>query len=63
MFQELLKAVELEPNKETYSLIIKAYRSHDMNLEADQYQAKLDRLKKLSTKPKRLLRPSRRVII
>ncbi len=63
MFQELLKAVELEPNKETYSLIIKAYRSHDMNLEADQYQAKLDKLKKLSTKPKRLLRPSRRVII
>lgn len=63
MFQELIKAAELEPNRETYSLIIKAYRSHNMAIEADQYQAKLDKLKKLTTKPKRLLRPSRRVIV
>ena len=62
MFQELEKASQLEPNKETYSLLFKAYMSHDMQAEAD---LTADRLKKLnipSGRAKRMLRP-RRVIV
>src|SRR5476651_1628285 len=62
MFQELEKAAELEPNKETYSLLFKAYMNHGMQAEADLIA---DRLKKLivpSGRAKRMLRP-RRVII
>ena len=35
MFQELEKAAELEPNRETYSLLFKAYTNHGMEAEAD----------------------------
>ena len=62
MFQELEKATELEPNKETYTLLYKEYMSHDMQAEADQIA---DRLKKLivpAGRAKRMLRP-RRVIV
>jgi tetratricopeptide (TPR) repeat protein len=62
MFHELEKAAELEPNRETYSLLLKAYKGHDMQAEADIIQ---DRLKKLivpSGRAKRILRP-RRVIV
>jgi tetratricopeptide (TPR) repeat protein len=62
MFQELEKAVELEPNKETYSLLHKAYLTHNMQAEADLIA---DRLKKLivpAGRAKRMLRP-RRVIV
>jgi tetratricopeptide (TPR) repeat protein len=62
MFHELEKATALEPNKETYSLLHKAYMSHDMQAEADLVA---DRLKKLivpAGRAKRMLRP-RRVIV
>jgi tetratricopeptide (TPR) repeat protein len=62
MFQELERAAELEPNKETYTLLLKAYRSHGMHEEADIIE---DRLKKLvvpSGRAKRILRP-RRVVV
>lgn len=62
MFQELEKAADLEPNKEAYSLLYKAYMSHDMQAEADLIA---DRLKKLvvpAGRAKRILRP-RRVIV
>lgn len=62
MFQELEKAAELEPNKETYNLLHKAYLNHDMQVEADLIA---DRMKKLvvpSGKRKRILRP-RRVVV
>lgn len=62
MFQELEKATELEPNKETYTLLYKAYMTHDMQAEADLIQ---DRLKKLvvpAGRAKRILRP-RRVVV
>src|SRR3954466_7386175 len=35
MFLELEKASELEPNKETYALLYKAFTSHGMEAEAD----------------------------
>jgi tetratricopeptide (TPR) repeat protein len=62
MFQELEKASDLEPNKETYTLLYKAYMNHGMQAEADIIA---DRLKKLVVPPgrrKRILRP-RRVVV
>lgn len=61
MFQELERAAELEPNRETYNLLHKAYLNHDMAAEADIVA---DRLKKLKApaRAKRILRP-RRVIV
>lgn len=62
MFQELEKAVELEPNKETLTLLHKTYQSHGMAVEADMVE---DRLKKLivpAGRPKKILRP-RRVVV
>lgn len=62
MFQELEKAADLEPNKETFTLLQKAYASHGMQAEAD---VMTDRLKKMltgATKSKRILRP-RRVVV
>jgi tetratricopeptide (TPR) repeat protein len=59
MIQELEKAVELEPNKETLSLLQKAYESNGMAAEADLVE---DRLKKLivpAGHPKRMVRPRR----
>src|SRR6202451_3360523 len=35
MFQELEKAAELEPNRETFGLLYKAHRSHGQEAEAD----------------------------
>ncbi|MEO6513876.1 MAG: tetratricopeptide repeat protein [Candidatus Saccharimonadales bacterium] len=62
MFQELEKAAELEPNKETLTLLFKAYQSNGMAAEADLID---DRIKKLivpSGRPKKILRP-RKVVI
>jgi tetratricopeptide (TPR) repeat protein len=62
MFQELEKACELETNKETLGLLLKAYQSRGMAAEADIIE---DRIKKLivpSGRPKKILRP-RRVVI
>lgn len=62
VLQELQKAVELEPNKETYTLLHKAYSSRGMELEADQIEQKLKKLIVKSGQPKRVLRPKRVVI-
>src|SRR5438128_983074 len=35
MFEELELAAELEPNPETYSLLLRAYENHEMAAEAD----------------------------
>lgn len=62
MFQELEKAAELEPNRETFSLLHTAYEKNGMAAEADLIA---DRLKKLKTSPakaKRILRPRRIVV-
>lgn len=62
MFEELEKAAELEPNKETYSLLIKAYNSHGMEAEADIVEDKLKKMVVPAGRPKRILRP-RRVVV
>jgi pentatricopeptide repeat protein len=62
MFASLDKAIELEPSRETYTLLLKAYQDNGMVEEADVLESKI---KKMSTSPKtkkRILR-SRRVVI
>src|SRR5690606_16703036 len=44
MMQELEKAAELEPNKETYQLLHKAYLDKGMQIEADEIEQKLKKL-------------------
>jgi len=62
MFQELEKAAELEPNKETFTLLHKAYKSHGMEAEADVIEDRLKRLIVPAGRPKRIVRP-RRVVV
>jgi tetratricopeptide (TPR) repeat protein len=63
MFSELEKAVDLEPNRETYTLIYKAYESREMAAEADLIADKLKKLKKAPAgKAKRILRPKRVIV-
>lgn len=62
MFFELEKAAELEPNKETYTLLHKAYISQDMEEEAAAIQDKINKLIVPSGRRKRILRP-RRVVV
>lgn len=62
MIQELEKAAELEPNKETFTLLQKAYANNGLQAEADIIE---DRIKKLivpAGRPKRIVRP-RRVVV
>jgi tetratricopeptide (TPR) repeat protein len=62
MFVALEKAAELEPNQETYTLLLKAYRDHEMNAEADIVESKLKKLIIPAGRPRRILRPKRVVI-
>ena len=61
MIDHLERAVELEPNNESYNLLVKAYREHGMADKADVLES---RFKKLVTKAKRkrLRRPKRVVV-
>lgn len=63
MFQSLEKAVELEPNRESYELLYKAYLDRGMQAEADQIEQKLKKLIVPSGKSKRIQRPPRRVVV
>lgn len=63
MFSELEKAVELEPNKESLNLLQKAYQSRGQEEDARKIEQKLSKLVVPSGKPKRILRPKRRVVI
>ncbi|QQS18337.1 tetratricopeptide repeat protein [Candidatus Saccharibacteria bacterium] len=62
MFASLMRAVELEPNHETYALLQRAYLEHGMDAEAEVIEEKLKTLIVPSGKPRRILRP-RRVVI
>lgn len=62
MLQELELAAELEPNKETFNLLIKAYDDLGMAAEADQLKDRLTKLVVPAGRPKRVLRP-RKVVI
>lgn len=62
MLSELERAAELEPNKETYQLLHKAYLDKEMQLEADQIEQKLKKMIVPAGRPKKVVRP-RRVVI
>lgn len=62
MFRELEKAAEIEPNKETYQLLYKAFSSRGMMPEADMMQQKLNKLIVPAGHKKRIVRPKRVVV-
>jgi tetratricopeptide (TPR) repeat protein len=62
MIQGLRRAVELEPNPESYALLIKAYETIGMSAEADILRDKLEKLIVPSGKPKKVTRPKRVVV-
>jgi tetratricopeptide (TPR) repeat protein len=62
MLQELEKAAELEPNRESLFLLTKAYESQGMADEAGAAQKNLDKLALPVGKPRRVMRPKRVVI-
>ena len=59
---ELEKAVELEPNKETYTLLIKAYEAQGLTEELKEAQKRMAKVALPAARARRLLRP-RRVVI
>lgn len=61
MLQELERATELEPNNETYNLLMNAYELRGMAEEAAKVRRKLNRTA-VANRPKKVLRP-RRVVI
>ena len=62
MILELEKAAELEPNPETFGLLVRAYDAKGMVVEADIMKSRLDKLIMPAGKPRRVLRP-RKVVI
>jgi tetratricopeptide (TPR) repeat protein len=62
MFAQLEKAVELEPNKETYNLLHRAYMHQGMQAEADIIADQMKKLVVPAGRAKRILRP-RRVVV
>lgn len=62
MIQQLERANELEPNKESYTLLMQAYRNVGMAAQADQIEYKLQKLIIPSGRPKRVVRAKRVVI-
>ncbi len=63
MFQELQKAVELEPNKESLTLLHKAYETRGMDEPAKEIEKQLNKAPIQKAKQKKLRRPKRRVVI
>lgn len=62
VIQELERAVELEPNRETYGLLLKAYESQGLVEEAQKVLKKYKKLALPSGRTQKILRP-RRVVI
>jgi tetratricopeptide (TPR) repeat protein len=62
MLDGLRRAIELEPNPESFALLIKAYEDLGMSAEADLLKDKLEKLIVPSGKSRKVLRPKRVVI-
>ncbi len=62
MFSELNKAIEIEPNKETYTLLYNSYLNHGMKDEAIALKKKLKKLTLPSARVKRMIRPKRVIV-
>jgi tetratricopeptide (TPR) repeat protein len=63
MLQGLERAVELEPNKESYALLKMAYDQAGHEDKALEIEQKVEKLVIPAGKPKRIQRPKRRVVI
>jgi superkiller protein 3 len=61
MFQELRKAIELEPTKEAYTLLQHAYENRNMDEEAKEAEKQANKLRPATRKSVR--QPKRRVVI
>lgn len=62
MIAELEKASDLEPSKETYLLLKRAYDLHGMDDEAKVINRKLNRTAKSASTPKKISRPKKVII-
>ena len=62
MIQELEKASELEPNKETYTLLHRAYLASGLTADADLVEDKMRKMIVPAGRAKRIVRP-RRVVV
>ena len=62
MFSELNKAIEIEPSRETYTLLYNAYINHGMEEEAKDLKRRLRKLSLPSARVKRMIRPKRVVV-
>lgn len=62
MLDELNRAVELEPNHESYNLLITAYETLQMQAEADVLKSQLNKLITTSGRKRKVLRP-RKVVV
>ena len=64
MLKELQKAVELEPSRESYTLLMNGYANMGMQSEADQIEDKLKRMRNTRSKtPKKSVKRPRKVVI
>lgn len=63
MIDELQRAVDLEPNQESYTLLIKGLESLGMQAEADQARQKLEKLIVPTGKNKKRVSRPKRVVI
>jgi tetratricopeptide (TPR) repeat protein len=62
MLQELERAVELEPNNESFNLLKKAYEAAGHQAEADMVDQRLKKLIVPAGHPKRVARPKRVIV-
>jgi superkiller protein 3 len=62
VISELEQATELEPNRETYTLLNRAYELKGMTEQAQAIQKKLNKLGPSADKPKRVVRSPRVVV-
>lgn len=65
MFTALNRAADLEPSKETYELLYKAYSDRGFDAEADQTEQKLNKISGASARshPQKMQRPKQRVVV
>lgn len=63
MISHLEKAVEMEPTKESYKLLVNAYRKVNENAKADLLEDKLSKLITSSSKKRFRVRRAKRVVI
>jgi tetratricopeptide (TPR) repeat protein len=63
MIEHLERAAELEPNKESYSLLINGYRKYGMEDKADLLESKIKKLIASSSKKRKRIRRPKRVVV